>query len=512
MRKGMSTMVVAALATGLSLGFGPAVSAAEKQAPPAKSDQIRGYWVDAFNPGIFSAKEVGAMIAAAREARANVLFVQTVRRFDCFCNKGHHPRTDAAIAPAPFDPLAEIVKQAHAAGLQVHAWVNATTLWNSTKAPRDTKHAYHKHGPNAQGRDRWLNKRVDGKEIVDNNSYVDPAHPDVVEDIVAGAVALQKQYGIDGINLDYIRYPDNNSTESANDWGYTDTALARFKAHTGRADRPAPADEQWSAWRRGQVDNIVRRVYAALYTHNPKTRLSVNGITYGVGSDQVGSFEKTRPYGSVLQDYRAWMRDGYIDTVAAMNYKRESRPEQAQGFRSWNKTLQKLAADSGRHVISGAALHLNTIPESLTQAKEIAGHGLGWGGYSYASPSSAGGDAAKRASERKTLHEALVKEVFTAPAAVPEMPWKQSTGLISGKAIHGGKAVDQATVTLTPLGGAAGGQKTVLTDASGQFVFAGLAPGQYKAEAKVSGQGKPSAPVTVQVAAGKTAGAELTAP
>ncbi|MDN5855434.1 MAG: hypothetical protein L0K86_21830, partial [Actinomycetia bacterium] len=108
-----------------------------------------GYWVDAFNEGVYDADEVSDLVAAAEDVGANALIVQIGRRFDCFCNRALYPRTDAAIDPAPYDPLAEVIEQAHAAGIEVHAWVNATTMWNAAKPPTSPRHAFNRHGLDA---------------------------------------------------------------------------------------------------------------------------------------------------------------------------------------------------------------------------------------------------------------------------------------------------------------------------------------------------------------------------
>ena len=55
---------------------------------------------------------------------------------------------------------------------------------------------------------------------------------------------------IDGIHLDYIRYPSNK-------WGYSDIALARYRAQTGATGKPKPDNPQWMQWRRDQVLSLI---------------------------------------------------------------------------------------------------------------------------------------------------------------------------------------------------------------------------------------------------------------
>jgi uncharacterized lipoprotein YddW (UPF0748 family) len=206
------------LAVVAGLAILPVLALAGPASSAEPEEQWRGYWVDAFNVGVYTPDQVTDLVADAVDVRANALVVQIARRFDCFCNDALLPRTDASIDPAPYDPLAEVIRQAHAAGIQVHAWVNATTMWNSATAPRSADHVFNAHGLASAGADRWLNQRYDGVEKVGNNTYVDPANPDAANYIVDAISSIVTNYDVDGINLDYIRYPDYNAGEFQNDW------------------------------------------------------------------------------------------------------------------------------------------------------------------------------------------------------------------------------------------------------------------------------------------------------
>src|SRR5207244_7669498 len=82
---------------------------------------------------------------AAKGENISALVVQVGRRGDCFCNRASMPRTQAGIAPRPYDPLDAIIAKAHAAGIQVHAWIITTALWNSSTPPVDPGHAFNLH-------------------------------------------------------------------------------------------------------------------------------------------------------------------------------------------------------------------------------------------------------------------------------------------------------------------------------------------------------------------------------
>lgn len=391
------------------------------------TEQWRGYWVDSFNEGIFSPDEVSQVVADARAVGANALVVQVARWFDCFCDDAAYPRSD--FVDPGYDPLEEVVDQAHAAGLEVHAWVNSTTLWSSSTPPTSPDHVYNTHGFSASGTDRWLNKRSDGTEQVGTMTYVDPANPAAVDYITTGVRSIVENYDVDGVNLDYIRYPDHSAGDYANDWGYSETSLARFAAETGRTDVPAPSDQQFSDWRRAQVTNLVRSVYDAMNDVDAGDRLSVNAVTNGDGPQTLGGWEATRPYRGVLQDWKGWLSEGIVDTVMTMNYKEESSADQARRFDEWNAASVEYRAD--RQVVAGPGLYLNDVAQSVAQAQRALASGVdGWNGYSYANATQAaadsGGDVGLQRSERAALTSALRSGVFAEDAAVPSMPWKAS--------------------------------------------------------------------------------------
>ncbi|RBM05041.1 family 10 glycosylhydrolase [Streptomyces sp. PT12] len=490
---------------------GPA--AADDGNPP---EQWRSYWVDAFNEGIYTPDQVDALIDDALAVNANALVVQTARRYDCFCNRALYPRTDAAIDPAPYDPLEHVIDRAHAVGLEVHAWVNVNTMWNSVTPPTSPDHVFNQHGPTAQGAERWLNKKADGTELVGANAYIDPGHPAAVEYIVSAIQSIVAEYDVDGINLDYIRYPDGSAQTTHSDWGYNDVSVARFQAATGRTDVPDPADQQWGDWRRDQVTGLVRRIYLGLWETDPTARLSMDAITYGYGPQSVGGWEGTRTYAEVLQDWDGWLDEGIMDTVVTMNYKRNWQPDQARMFSEWSEYLADAQGD--RQAVNGPALYLNSVDDSLAQVTEAlapteAGNtAAGWSGYSYASPSldaaTAGADA-----ERQRLAEALTTgpdAPFAQEAAVPGMDWKEAPreGHVTGElTLRNGTPLDGAEVTLTPLVG--GGELTRSADGSGWFGFAHVDPGLYLVTADLP-RGVVGAPVTVvRVTRGEIAEADF---
>ena len=463
--------------------------------------QFRAYWVDAFGEGIFTPAEVDKLVADSRAANINALVVQVGRRGDCFCNNASMPRTQANIAAYPYDPLQYLIGKAHAVGIEVHAWIITTAIWNSLTPPRDPDHVYNTHGRGKTGPDNWLMRSYTGADRLGSEFYLDPGHPAAADYIVEMYLSVIRNYDVDGVNFDRVRYPDGGFPQP---WGYNAVSLARFQDATGRSDVPAPGDVQWAQWRRDQITNIVRKVYVEAYAIKPHVRISADTITYGYGPQSVGGWESTRTYAEVLQDWRGWMREGILDLNIPMNYKRDhliTEPNnQRRMYHEWNEFSKD--NQYGRETTIGAAIYLNRIDGSVRQvraalAPSAAGNsGIGWVGYSYRSPDCLSvapfcGPSRSTQTSRVELTKALTRPseydpvtppVFAEPATVPGMQWKDAPtlGHVRGTvASDSGARLDQVRVDIYDAETEAlVTSKT--TDGHGWFGAVDLAPAKYK--------------------------------
>lgn len=494
--------------------------------------QFRAYWVDSFGPGLYNEAEIDRLIADTKAANMNAIIAQVARRADCLCNRSIMPRTEAEIDPYPFDPLQTLIDKAHAAGLEVHAWLNATIMWSGEVPPRDPAHVFYAHGPWSHGYDDWINYRHDGARRGGNLYYFDPGHPDAADYIVSMFLSIVRNYNVDGINFDYIRYPDYNPGANIPAWGYNPVAVARFQAATGRSDVPVPTDPEWMRWRREQVTNIVRRVYIGTYAIKPQVRVSADTITYGPAPENSVGWTQTRPYQEVLQDWRAWMEEGILDLNIPMNYRREqavAEPNnQRRMFEEWNAFIKD--HHYHRAAAIGTALYLNPIEDSVAQIRKVLSPSpsgnlaQGWVGFSYRTPDVLVTQRRRRPEEGRIEltrgltqlrwydtqlsshlfelgeYELPAATVFASPAPVPSMGWKlqPATGHLQGiLRTPEGKAVDQVWVGLYNAATHAL-LASRRTDASGWFGFVDLHPGDYTIIAEAPGEiGTVSALATV---------------
>jgi uncharacterized lipoprotein YddW (UPF0748 family) len=180
-----------------------------------------------------------------------------------------------------YDPLAYVVKQGHASGLKVQAW------WSCGIAPRF-----------ASFRDRYPTWDMDRlSEAMERTHWLNFSLPEVRQFVGDVVLEIAQNYPVDGVHLDYIRYPDN-----ASDWG-----------GIGDADVPS----------------TVQSAYQRLKAIRPEVQLT---------AAVAGSQARSR---STRQHWADWLRGEYIDRVFPMAY---LDPDQTYARLSGSWTLE-LAAE-----------------------------------------------------------------------------------------------------------------------------------------------------------------------
>ncbi|WP_241191130.1 family 10 glycosylhydrolase [Deinococcus psychrotolerans] len=441
---------------------------------PTSVSSVRGLWVDAFGPGLKTPAQVAQMVKDAHDLGINTLFVQTIRRADCLCSRSSVPRaTDADLAPG-FDPLAEVLRLAHAQGIRVFAWVSVTGAGNAAAPNLNPQHVLKLHGP-AAGLNSWVNRRPDGSYLEGSDIWLDAGIPQAADYMAQSILSVVKNYDIDGIQLDRIRYPDGGM------WGYSSAALARYRSETGNKGTPLPSDPTWINWKREQITALVRRIVLETRRLKPNVWTSAATITYGAPPADLSGFEKSRTYSDVLQNWPAWTQEGLIDLNVLMNYKQDLVPNHTQWFDDWNKFA--LSVRGKAEVAAGTALYLNSPDVSRNQMQRALSAGLGWVGYAYRTP---GVDVYKNGQSQPRGFEVLRKSLTQNGGPLTATPWKLSPPVHSGvlgrvisSSDMGGKVVEARSAGGTLLG------KTT-TDGNGYYGFTDLPLGAV--EVRVAGQ------------------------
>jgi len=292
-------------------------------------------------------------------------------------------------------------------------------IWGERDSPpAATNHTFNLRGLSADPADTWLMYRDDGEAWAGVGTtgiyYLDPGNPDVQTYTTEGYINLLRNYDVDGIHLDQVRYYEGDALR----WGYNPTSVARFNAQFGRDpdSQPAPTDPDWIAWRRDQVTQLVRRIYTEAKAIKPNVAVTAAVVTWGQGPLTADDWQSQPPYASVLQDWRGWLQQGIVDYLLPMDYYREDS-EQATWFDTW--TQWQVTYAGRRNVVLGLGSYLNSddgVLAQLTRARALGALGVAL--YSYAVPDA---DLENASTADRLAFAAELRSIFTRPAPVPSI-------------------------------------------------------------------------------------------
>lgn len=357
----------------------------------------RAFWVETFNTLLNNHADIVTVVDRASAARANALVVQVRRRGDAWYLDSREPLPDPRTLPFQisiqpgFDPLADLIAEAHARGIEVHAFVIVGAIWD--RNPTVTLHVSPNHPFNLHGGydpvsrtivpgpQNWLTRTLapDGGRITFQGHrfgadfWIDPGHPDAAAYTVDVLMHLLERYDIDGLHLDRIRYPEDGvplTLFGGTNIGYNVVNVERFQRRHGIAPGsppPAFADPLWNQWRRNQVSHLVRRIYLNAVARKPEVKISAALIAFGGAPASEALWPRAEAYWRVYQDWRAWTEEGIVDLAMPMAYKRESDAAQAGQFDQWSDWAKNHAY--GRGVLIGQGPFVNAIEGSLRQTR-----------------------------------------------------------------------------------------------------------------------------------------------
>ena len=472
------------IATGVALALVLSLAAS----PTA---EYRAFWAEAFNTPLATHADIDSVISAAIDSNANALFVQIRRRGDSWYLESREPLTEVPGVGEPdpnghptFDPLAYLIEQAHAHGIEVHAFTIVGAVYRedpATHLPADRDHVFVHHiwDPNAKalftGTDQWATRALAPKLSGTTYNghrfgvewYIDLGHPDAEAYTVETLLHLVRHYPIDGLHLDRIRYPEAPTAIGGGaNVGYNEVSVARFNARYGRVGHPKANDPQWNDWRREQVTNFLRRLYLSVKAIRPDIRVSAAVVCNSTGPHASGGFQHTEAYTRLFQDWESWAEEGLIDLITPMDYKREGVPRQAAQFDDWSRFTVELAKKYNRLAVIGLGAYLNPVDATVKQARRARDAGAD-GVIFFSLATHASRSRPTPAPEfYATLRSRLFENRVPTPAA---QPTGGAMGFVS---------TDGTEVTIENV--ATGEKRTTRSDGGGFWGFAHLAPGTYR--------------------------------
>ena len=321
-----------------------------------------------------------------------------------------------------YDPLTFAVQEAHARGLELHAWINPFRAGNSRDSLRlSPTHLF-------TGRRDLI--RVYGTQL-----WLDPGEAAVHDHVMRVVADIVQRYDVDAIHADDYFYPYPETDAANRTIAFPDSATyARSGTGLTLAD-----------WRRQNVDRFVERMYREVHALKPTLRVGISpfGIWRPGSPSGVNGLDA---YAAIYADSRKWLREGWVDYLAPQLYWAIAAPQQ-----SFPALLDWWLGENvrGRHVWPGlAAYRVGDGTSSAFTSTEIASQisltrqrpaGTGHLLYNTTSTLTRNGGAVAA-----SLSSALYRDRAIPPAAT----WLDATSPAPPTI-----AVAGATMTITPVTG-----------------------------------------------------------
>ena len=304
----------------------PAVRPGRVEARPARdlsggSRGPRALWV--VRNTLASSADTERAVEDCARIGCSLLFLQVSGRWDAYFPSGLFPRGQA-IAEAEGDNLARAIALARARGIRVHAWVNSLLAWSADEPPRDRDHVFHRHpdwflvGPDGRSITELRRRELDRLGL--DGYFLEPRIPEVRTELRRLVLELVTRYDLDGVHLDYIRFPSSP-------WGFQRDLRGRYREERGLDPRDlylrdeelgaahgrewlAARRADWLAWHREGVTQLVRLIASDLRAVRPDLQLSAAVLANPASArDDFG------------QDWAAWLEQGILDLAVPMVYR-----------------------------------------------------------------------------------------------------------------------------------------------------------------------------------------------
>jgi uncharacterized lipoprotein YddW (UPF0748 family) len=386
---------------------------------PALLREFRGVWVATVGNMDWPSKrtlspseqqaELRALFDRAQALKLNAVIFQVRPAADALYKSSLEPWSEFLTgtqgrAPEPaWDPLQFAIDEAHARGMELHAWFNPYRAgFTRGKSPAAKTHI--------RRTNPTLVKRYG------NYWWMDPGEAAVRARTVRGVGDVVKRYDVDGVHLDDYFYPYPENDRRGRAMPFPDaTSWKKYTAKGGDLSR----DE----WRRENVNTLVRELDETIHKTKPWVRFGISpfGIWRPGYPASVRGFDA---YEKLYADARKWLREGWVDYFTPQLYWPTTKVGQAypvllDWWASENVMQRHLWPGNYSSLAGGAGRTAFPVSDLVEQIRLTRLQPLASGNVHFSMTSFLKNQAG--------MNDTLVSGPYASPALPPATPWLKAS-------------------------------------------------------------------------------------
>ncbi|MEI6606693.1 MAG: family 10 glycosylhydrolase [Verrucomicrobiota bacterium] len=374
-------------------GIGAQVYAPVNEKPPALTREFRAAWLACIynldwpsSKGLSAASqqaELRAILDKLVALKMNALIFQVRPHGDAVYASALEPWSPwltGTMGRSPgYDPLAYCISEAHARGIEVHAWFNPFRALPNKSITASASHVT-RAAPQ-------LTKSYGSM------TWCDPALAETRSRALRAILDVVRRYDVDGVHLDDYFYPYPSG-------------------HLEFADGKSPAQ------RRAYIDGFVSSLYPAVKQQKPWVRVGISPFGIWRPGVPAGTEAGLDAYEQLACDSRKWLKNGWVDYLAPQLYWRISPQKH-----SFSALLTWWRQQGSRPVWPGIATErISSTEDPNRPASEIIRQieltrkiGGNWNGHIHWS--------VKSLLRNRGGISSLLARTYTQPSAIPPMTW-----------------------------------------------------------------------------------------
>lgn len=280
---------------------------------PEPAREFRGAWVaTVFNldwpskPGLSAdaqKAELRAILDRAAALGQNAILFQVRPSCDAMYASKREPwsafLTGKQGQGPGYDPLEYAVTEAHARGMELHAWFNPFRALASANTTAAANHVTKAHP-------EWIRR-------YGNLVWVDPGEPAARKWSIDTMLDVVRRYDVDGIHIDDYFYPYPVKAAGGAIVPFPDDAAwAQYQKTGGKLSR--------DDWRRENINSFVRDLYAGIKAEKRWVKFGIS--PFGIWRPSVPEKIEAQldSYAQLYADSRRWIAEGWCDYFSPQLY------------------------------------------------------------------------------------------------------------------------------------------------------------------------------------------------